>query len=206
MKKNRLVICSLLAMLGMNSSIYAQQGSGELNIMISDTGPITLMLSFFDELSDSFKAAFQDYSKESTDKSIPGMISVGYSYKVNNWLAVGGDLGYTRLNKEVKLTSKDGSKPDELIDRKTNTFIVMPTGKFYYMQKNKINLYGLLGVGALFANKTEKSGTLEDKQNITTLAFQINPIGLRVGNRFGGFAELGFGMKGFATAGFSMRL
>jgi len=199
-------MCSLLAMLGMNISLYAQQGNSELNLMVSDAAPTVLILTIFDELGTALKANYGDYDKENKDKSIPGMISASYLYKVNKWLAAGGDLGYLHLNQEIKLTSRDGSKPDELIKRKTNLFTVMPTAKFYYLQRENINLYGVLAVGALFSGKTEKSSTLEDKENFTTFAFQINPIGIRVGKRFGGFAELGFGMKGFATAGFSMRL
>ena len=40
----------------------------------------------------------------------------------------------------------------------------------------------------------------------TGLAFQVNPIAVRVGNdRIGGFLETGLGYKGFLTAGVSLR-
>lgn len=174
--------------------------------MASDASVTSLSLTFLDDLGKSFKAAFGNYTKETEDRSIPGMISIGYSHKVNNWLAIGGDIGYMRLANEITLTSNDGSQPTEYVNRTTSAFVVMPTGKFYYMQRSKMSLYGLVGAGFLTANKTESNGEIEGKDNISGFAFQVNPIGIRVGKRFAGFAELGVGMKGFGTIGFSMKL
>lgn len=186
--------------------IHAQEYRGELNVMVSDAIPTTLAFGLFDDLGASLRATFEGYTKETKDKSMPGMVSIGYAYKLNSWLAVGGNLGISRFSSEVLMTSKDGSKPNELIDRNTIVFLLMPTGKFYYTQKPKVALYGLLGAGALFANKTERNGALKETEKFSAFAFQVNPIGVRVGNRFAGFGELGFGMKGFVTLGFNMKL
>jgi hypothetical protein len=206
MKKNTLLLCSFLVLSCLMRSAYAQEYRGELNVMISDAIPTTLAFGLFDDLSETLKAAFGDYRKDTKDKSIPGMISVGYTRKVSHWLALGGDVGLTHFSSEVTLISNDGTKPNEHVDRKTTAFLIMPTGRFYYLQKRKLNLYGLVGAGAMFANKTETSGAVIEKEKLSGFAFQVNPIGVRVGERFGGFAELGFGMKGFATLGFSVKL
>lgn len=202
MKKNTLLFCMLLAGLGL---VQAQEYRGEVSIMVSDAIPTTLAFGLFDDLSETLKATFEGYTKETKDKSVPGMISAGYTRKVNNWLAVGGDVGLTHFSNEVTLISND-TRPNEHVDRKTTAFLIMPTGKFYYVQKRKLNLYGLLGAGAMFANKTETSRSMTEKEKLSGFVFQVNPIGIRVGERFGGFAELGFGMKGFATLGLSMRM
>lgn len=206
MKMKPFIFCLFFVGLCLCKEGRAQEYRGELNLMVSDAIPTTLTFGLFDDLGESIRAAFEGYTKETKDKSMPGMVSIGYVYRLNSWLAVGGDLGMSRFGSEVSMTSNDGPKPNELIDRNTTIFLLMPTGRFYYKQKPKVALYGSLGAGALFANKTERSGSLKETEKFSTFAFQINPIGVRVGNRFGGFGELGFGMKGFVTLGFSMKL
>lgn len=165
MKKNTFLFCILLVGLALVNPIHAQEYRGELSIMVSDAIPTTLAFGLFDDLSETLKAAFEGYTKETKDKSLPGMISVGYTRKVNNWLAIGGDVGITHFSSEVTLTSNDGSRPNEHVNRKTTAFLVIPTGKFHYIQKRKLNLYGLVGAGAMFANKTETSGSITEKEN-----------------------------------------
>src|SRR5690606_41403739 len=76
MKKNTLLLCSFLVLSCLMRSAYAQEYRGELNVMISDAIPTTLAFGLFDDLSETLKAAFGDYRKDTKDKSIPGMISV----------------------------------------------------------------------------------------------------------------------------------
>src|SRR5690606_26168605 len=116
--------------------------------------------SIADDLIPAIAAGFQGYTLETGDKSTPGLISIRYVRDVNRWLSVGGDVGFMHFSRDAVLTSNNGSKPDEYVDRKTTLWLIMPTGKFHYMQRKKVSLYGSLGVGALFANRDESSGAL----------------------------------------------
>src|SRR5699024_7083076 len=86
----------------------------------------------------------------------------------------------------------------DLSYQKMDAFLILPKAEFKYLNKRIIQLYGNAAAGlALF----KANGT-----NATSFAFQVNPIGLRIGNRLGGFFELGAGLKGFFTLGLSFRM
>src|SRR5690606_18455939 len=180
MKKNTLLLCSFLVLSCLMRSAYAQEYRGELNVMISDAIPTTLAFGLFDDLSETLKAAFGDYRKDTKDKSIPGMISVGYTRKVSHWLALGGDVGLTHFSSEVALISNDDRNPHEQVEPKAADLLIRPTSRFYILQERKLNLYGVVGAGAMFANKTETSGAVIEKEKLSEFAYQVNPIGVRV--------------------------
>jgi len=71
--------------------------------------------------------------------------------------------------------------------------------KYLYLNSKLVQLYGFLGAGYTFsANK-----------DVATSRFfngQLTPIGIRVGKKIGGFAEIGFGYKGVANVGLSLNI
>lgn len=66
---------------------------------------------------------------------------------------------------------------------------VLPTYRLYYLNKDMVRLYGNVSLGLTSYFNTDISGS----KYIPQVAFNISPIGVEVGRRWFGFAELGFG-------------
>lgn len=66
-------------------------------------------------------------------------------------------------------------------------------------------LYSTLGFGITSVKEDDQSAANNDVSYMVP-AFHINGIGMRFGNQFGFFMELGFGAKGLMSAGLSYRL
>ncbi|MDR2840120.1 MAG: hypothetical protein LBV75_02485, partial [Paludibacter sp.] len=91
---------------------------------------------------------------------------------------------------------------------KKNSFIGTLAGEasFNYVNSQNFKLYGLAGIGGTFINLERKYDNGDIKTDGKIIPdFQITPIGLKFGNNFGGFAELGFGYKGLVNIGFFAR-
>ena len=143
-----------------------------------------------------------------SDAQSTGVFGLGYRYAMSKRFKLGMDLGF------AKVTSKITSSPDKVpsIKEKELNFLVLPTAEFIYYRRNHFQLYGSASAGVDFTRHfetglTERGKELAQKKSKfeTDFAYQINPIGLRIGNnRIGGFVEAGLGYKGFVTAGLSM--
>lgn len=81
---------------------------------------------------------------------------------------------------------------------------------YRYVNQGPIQVYS--GVGLGFSYATEEftppaESTLTAKTgNISNIAYQINAVGVRLGKRYAGFVEFGYGYKGIINAGFSLQL
>ena len=143
-----------------------------------------------------------------TDQQSTGVFGLGYRYSLTHRFKLGMDLGVARV------TSKVTSKPDKnpSIKEKELNLLVLPTAEFVYFRRNLFQLYGSASAGVDFSRHYEtgltKRGKELAKKNSkfeAEFAYQVNPLGLRVGNgRIGGFVEAGLGYKGFVTAGLSI--
>lgn len=144
-----------------------------------------------------------------TDEQSTGVFGLGYRYALGKRFKLGLDLGF------AKVTSKVTVSPDKVpsIKEKELNFLVLPAAEFVYLRRNFFELYGSAMAGVDFTRHYEtgvtergKEVALKDTKLQTDFAYQINPIGARVGNgRFGGFVEAGLGYKGFVTVGLSLK-
>ena len=143
-----------------------------------------------------------------TDEQSTGVFGLGYRYNLSKRFKLGLDLGF------AKVTSKVTSSPDKIpsIKEKELNFLVLPAAEFIYFRRNLFQLYGSASAGVDFTRHfetglTDRGKELAQKKSKfeTGFAYQINPIGIRIGNnRIGGFVEAGLGYKGFVTAGLSL--
>ena len=72
-----------------------------------------------------------------------------------------------------------------------------------WVNRPAVQLYSALAAGATFMSGDNNSGTTDHS---TAFAFQVSPIGVRVGNTFSFFAEAGFGYQGLLSAGLALKL
>lgn len=183
-----------------------QQGMSEIRLQVSDGFPLALINSLTIGLSDAFSSAFSDYTiKREGESSVPGLWGIAYRYYVTPRFSVGLDAGYMQYSASYSLKKSDDEREGE---RKTKFIVALPTAEYSYLNKEKVQLYGNIGLGltSMSGHSTVSGDGSRYDYSAASFAFQLNPIGVRFGQRFGGFAELGFGFKGFFTAGFSARL
>jgi len=82
--------------------------------------------------------------------------------------------------------------------------------EYRYVNQGPIQVYSGVGLGFTYATEEfapAAESTLTGKtDNISNIAYQINAVGVRLGKKYGGFIEFGYGYKGLINAGFSLQL
>ena len=136
---------------------------------------------------------------EYDDRAIIGPIAAEYYYHFNNpkW-AIGGILSYCKWDSDR--INKSSREKESEVNR--NFFSVMPSVKYYWINKNSFGLYSKLGAGIGFLSRTDKDQTNAEKSdNGCYFMFQLSVLGAEFGGKFRGFAELGIGDQGLLQAG-----
>ena len=153
---------------------------------------------FGDGLGEGIGLIFSD--KEYDDGFILGPITAEYFYHFNNpRLAVGGSLSYSKWDSDV-LNRKSHEKVGEC---NRNFFSVMPSVKYYWVNKNHFGLYSKAAAGVgILTNNSKDFETMKDKKETSAyFMFQASLIGAEFGGKVRGFVELGVGDQGFLQAG-----
>lgn len=126
-----------------------------------------------------------------------GTIHLGYKYHINSRFNVGGVFLY-------EYSTADAYNQNVRIgDFYKNFFTLAAEGGVNYIKSSYFSFYGLLGAGASIYNQKYKEDITNRKesQSIVHFNFQITPIGLKFGNNYGGYLELGFGYRGIISLG-----
>ena len=167
----------------------------------------TFQLDFANALTDALTNIFSTHYK--TSSNVYGAFGLGYRYNINRF-KVGGDVSYIAYRSNVAM--KKGGEAD--YKTSDNNFIVLPSAEFVYFKRGILELYGGAGVGAFVSLSKSSPITPEGKKYLNNnlndksvnLAYQINPIAIRLGTgTVGGFLELGYGMKGLVNLGVSFK-
>jgi hypothetical protein len=193
--KKSIIACTLLLTLFSITTQAQEASKHEIRVSYSDGIPTTLVDGFANALA----AAFLGQKTNSKTSSF-GNIGLGYRNQMTNRIRVGADITFQQEKTEI--TDKDNK-----IIQKTNSryIMVMPTFSFSYAKTAWIDFYGEAAAGAVLDDHTQTGGTNTTSQNTIDFAFQINPIGLRVGKKIGGFLEAGFGYRGFVNLGLNYK-
>lgn len=134
---------------------------------------------------------------------LTGTYGIDYYYQVNSWFRVGGKAVYEGYNTKV-INDTTGA----LIEKYNISFVsVMPSVQFSYLNKGLVKLYSGADIGASFIMIPDKK---EDGTRYTScqpiFAFNIVPIGIRVGNeKVFGLVETNIGYDAFIKAGIGIR-
>ncbi len=87
-------------------------------------------------------------------------------------------------------------------------FTILPQVRFNWLVSDDelFELYSSVGLGLTIADAKYAPGTLREDETYPLPALHFNWIGMRFGNKVGGFLEFGFGTKGLLAGGLSYRL
>lgn len=131
-----------------------------------------------------------------------GTYHLGYKLHITPRQSLGLNYVYERQQHH---TEHSGDPMDKTITHATNEYHTLMADMTQYWKKGKwVNLYSTLGLGACFFSKTYPKYPERYEQHIR-LAYQITPLGIRVGKALSGFAEIGYGYKGVFCGGLSYR-
>lgn len=107
-----------------------------------------------------------------------------------------------------------GSEYDLIVDGQNygkqsyNYYTFAGEAGFHYLKREYFRLYSLVGLGLTFIDSkfTERNSLEEFGGNQSMVDFQVTPLGISFGKKFGGFANFGFGYRGLVNFGLYYRL
>jgi len=131
-------------------------------------------------------------------KSEPVAVLIQYDRFVTDRISLLGAVGGQSISRNLLSGSEVRG------DMKSTYGHLMAGASFHYLRGEVIGLYSSLA-GGLAVNWDEANYVDEPSTSDTRAlpAFQITPIGMRVGKSVGAFLELGFGYRGMAILGLS---
>jgi hypothetical protein len=119
--------------------------------------------------------------------------------KNENWLW-GVTVGASANTSKIYNVGLEGG------DLKRSFITAAVEGEYRYRNQGVVQLYSGLGLGFTYGTETLTTPEhISTTGNISNIAYQVNVIGVRLGTKFAGFAEFGFGYKGIVNIGFSMQ-
>ena len=140
--------------------------------------------------------------KWTNDKQF-GTLGIEYFRHLDNpKLAVGGIFTYAQYGEDVEANNTK-------VGERTRRYIsVMPSIKYYYINKKSFGLYSKAAVGAMLLSSSGKDtkSNKDESDSKLYLTFQASLLGLEAGsNNFRGFIEAGAGEQGFVLLGLRCR-
>jgi len=137
-----------------------------------------------------------------------GAVFVNYYFTPESKFSIGIGGGFESESADVvaylpiipNITFRHGSYTRRILT-------IAPEAKLFYNRNKRIRLYCLLGLGQSLVFETAKSDYTGRSASLTSnyWRFQLSPLGIMVGNRIRGFAELGVGYKGAVRVGASYK-
>ena len=129
-----------------------------------------------------------------------GTLAVEYFYHTNNpKLAVGAIATFAQYGEDVM--KKDTKQITG--ERTRNYFSVMPSVKYYWVNKNHFGLYSKAAAGVMLLSEKSKDKEFNKEETSSSLYFmgQVSALGVEFGGKVRGFVEAGCGEQGIVLAG-----
>ena len=134
-----------------------------------------------------------------------GAIFVTYRHMLRNELMfIGVTAGLSSSSSEIYNVGQfEGD-----LDRQFIT--VALEWEYRYVNQGPIQVYSGLGLGFTYGTEkltpSQESGKPSATGDISSVAYQLNAVGVRLGKKFAGYVEFGYGYKGIVNIGLSLQL
>ncbi|MBK5719738.1 outer membrane beta-barrel protein [Dysgonomonas sp. Marseille-P4677] len=186
--KKRVIIILLSSILIAN--IWAQEGRHEMRVGYG----VATSNGFINALND-MQITDATRNLMSGDKTFKGAFQFGYKYSATDKINLGISLSYE--------WAKANSFRDMDMLGKLNSdyYTIAAEADYVYFRREKFTFYSTLGLGATIYDQTSKIDGMNDSSSKTNFNFQITPAGVKYGDHFGFFGEIGFGYKGLFNFG-----
>jgi hypothetical protein len=130
-----------------------------------------------------------------------GTFGLEYQYRLKKWVSIGASASYEWTACDLYSKKLDIDAGDIV----NHYYTVMATARFNYLSKNIITLYSRVGFGVTFWFEYITGDAVTSDNSSSFIAFQVTPFGIHIGNKIGGFAEVGVGSEGMFSAGLDFR-
>lgn len=132
-----------------------------------------------------------------------GGYALSYMYSPLKWLAVGMYVGYVCQWETIRLRTTDAVSQSDY----EHHLMFVPTVRFTYLNRPLVRLYSSIGVGVGLCSQRTKDhmGVLLSSRSERFCPAEITILGVSVGRRLFGFAELSTGSMGVCAAGIGYR-
>lgn len=127
-------------------------------------------------------------------------IGVSYKHYFTKMWCITGSFSYARTIQTHTYTN-----PIYSFKKYEDIYSLMVGAECHYLNKKWVSLYSGLSIGGFLWRERLDNKDGSNKSLDGFVAFQVNAIGIRVGKRFGGFLELGFGNNGIVNGGLSVK-
>ena len=145
-------------------------------------------VDYENKTSDRFDQNLAQADTYLTDAYFTGVYSLSYTYHSRRWFQFGATATFAAVT-QSRRNSIDNSKIE---DRSDYAVAVMPTARFVYLYREKVQLYSSVSLGVVFSEEV-----------VPWVDFTL--IGCTFGRKLFGFAELGCGIGGFGRIGIGYR-
>jgi hypothetical protein len=124
-----------------------------------------------------------------------------HKYYIKPSIALNTNIFYSFL--QIKKTFE--SVPAANYTANYHFYGMLVGASFYYFRRKNVQIYSGLDVGFFLDKEIKYQSNTTTKRHDGFFSFQLNAVGARFGNKFGGHIELGYGSKGIANIGLSYR-
>ncbi len=180
----------LLSCLVFNSA-FAQKGRHEIKAGYG----VGTSNEFINSLSDM---QITDVTKNITsgDKTFKGAFQLGYKYSLTDKINIGAGFAYERA------AANAHDNMNNLGKLKSDYYTIAAEMDYVYLRREGFTFYSTAGLGAtIYDQKYTSEVSSKDTDNKVNLNFQVTPIGVKYGDKFGFFGEIGYGYKGIFNFG-----
>jgi hypothetical protein len=132
---------------------------------------------------------------------------IEHAWLIDEALTIG--LGFSHNS----FTMKNLKASPEAREAKFRQAAITFRTEYAWLRKTQLKLYSSVNLGFQFTKQYEidmfdDNGSITRAHHIkyTDFAMHLNPVGISVGKKIGGFLELGVGFKGVISGGLYMRL
>lgn len=132
-----------------------------------------------------------------------GSIHVNYKYRLHERISAGGTFAYDYSSANAVLNHYP------IGSFNMTHYTLAAEADYTYLNFKYFKMYALAGIGGTLYDMDYMDGVNSNKDDDNTslhFTFQLTPIGLKFGDTFGGFLEIGFGYRGIFNAGLFIRL
>jgi opacity protein-like surface antigen len=172
------------------------QQKNEVFVGIGDPGVLWM---FYEASSDVVTDIFTWGHVTYGDQQGGFQVTIGYQRWLNSWASAGVTGSWAGSSRTTYVNGRD-SGDDEI-----QLLTLLVDGRGHWLRRPIVDLYSGIAIGATHVSNKFLDVPTGGDDEFTGLAFQLIPIGVRVGRNTGGFFETGFGTNGFVKAGLSQR-
>lgn len=142
-----------------------------------------------------------NYDKSYFGPSHHYAINLEYGYWVNEWCSIGAS-GTWLIGRR---NAFDNITHERLFTSRENYISIMPIARFAWFRRSNMQLYSSAGLGIGIEHRV-RYWNGKDHLIYPYCAFDFKFLGITVGKRWFGFAEVGYGTRGIINVGVGCRI